>query len=212
MDILLTEVTMMKDRKVCVAAWCPAESRMVRPLSGTGQYWSEADARPGLLWPGNMLRVEPTGEPGGRGLPHSREDMVIRHQVAIVGQLKDADLLHALRTSESISVLDLFAGRFRWPKFVDGGSDCPSLGAVRSHRLGFDDDDGTLRCWFYDPAGKRYKFAVVGIALKNAFNEEGVRNLNARVARAGEAHIRLGLAHPYPDGACTVLVNNVIFG
>lgn len=72
MDILLTDVTVMKNDMFCVAGWEPAEERMVRPLPG-GHQWSTALIAHFVIIPGVTVRVWPVGSPTGH-YPHLTED------------------------------------------------------------------------------------------------------------------------------------------
>jgi hypothetical protein len=51
MDIVITEVTEMSSGNYCVAGWCPAQNRMVRPLP-VGHNWSALQLEQYAIAPG----------------------------------------------------------------------------------------------------------------------------------------------------------------
>lgn len=190
---------------------------MVRPLSGPGAHWDAALANPRLFAVGNVLRLRPTGSSPARGLPHAREDLVVPPPEHI-DQITRSDLPGSLAPSESASISSLFGEALIESRLVMSGSDCPSLGAVRlnSRRFGFTEKvkpDGTtqLRCWFYDAQDERYNLPVVSRELHAVHQTAGVEELIARRGPHRNAHIRIGLAHPFDDGRAFLMVNHVLF-
>jgi hypothetical protein len=218
MELILTEVTNMNDSQVCVAGWCTAANRMVRPLSGPRHHWAEALATPELLAVGNIVTIAASFNPSVRRLPHAREDYVVSARPAFEGQIKPDALIAVLSPSESPSVDALFGGHLIEGRFVREGSDCASLGAIRlnSRRMRFEERPRELRppqlrCWFYDPENARYNFPVVSRALQSIFATDGLGGVEALRAESRQAHMRIGLAHPFDDGRAYAMVNHVLF-
>lgn len=217
-DIIVTEVTDMHNDQVCVAGWERSTGRMVRPLAAPGKHWSARLAMPKLFEVGNVLRLRPSGEHGGRGVPHAREDTVLAESPALMDRVSAVLLPLELARSKSASVSGLFTGAVEGGRFVRAGTDCPSLGAVslNPRRMGFEakeKEDGAyqLRCWFYDAENQSYNLPVVSRSLNSTYRSGGVEELNALRTRNRLAHARLGLAHPFDDGRAFLMVNHVLF-
>lgn len=218
LDILVTEVTNMHNGYVCVGGWCELESRMVRPLSGRREHWNESLAKPELFQFGNVVRIVPAGFSSGRGLPHAREDCVVNGHPERIGNVETSDLADALSPSESPSIQKLFNGQMQESRYVMAGSDCASLGAIRTHaqRLGFDERAKPggivqLRCWFYDQTDSRYNLPVASRSLQLVQQKGGLDALTEHKAGARTAHVRIGLAHPFDDARAFAMVNHVFF-
>lgn len=191
---------------------------MIRPLSGPREHWNEILAAPDLFQVGNIVGIVPAGFSSGRGLPHAREDCVVNGHPVRIGEIEAAELADAVSPSESPSVDTLFNGQMQEARFVVAGSDCKSLGAIRTNarRLGFDErakPGGTdqLRCWFYDQTDTRYNLPVVSRKLNALHKEGGLDALADFKAGVRTAHVRIGLAHPFDDGRAFAMVNHVHF-
>lgn len=203
---------------VCVGGWCESEGQMIRPLSGPREHWNEILAAPDLFEVGNIVRIVPAGFSSGRGLPHAREDCVVNGHPVRVGEIEAAHLPEAVSPSESSSIDALFSGHMQEFRLVMAGSECKSLGAIRTHakRIGFDEranpgGTGQLRCWFYDREDIRYNLPVVSRKLLAVHKAGGLGALTELKARARGAHVRIGLAHPFDDGRAFAMVNHVLF-
>lgn len=211
--ILISEVTDLRSQ-VCIAGWCEESRRMVRPLSGMGgHHWPESDAGPHRFEPGNIVSFRDTPFSNNRGLPHAREDRIVAAPSAVEGRLSGTELARALCESVSNSIAELFQGKLHDERYVTAGSDCASLGAIEIgiRHMGFDDDGGKLRCWFYDRRGARYRLPVSARALRSSFSRAGIEALKPLAGGFSQAHIRIGLANPLSNGRCYAMVNNVIF-
>jgi len=68
-----------------------------------------------------------------------------------------------------------------------------------------------LRCWFYDASDTRYNLPVVGCALQAAHARGGLDALADFREGMRQAHVRIGLAHPFDDGRAFAMVNHVLF-
>jgi len=218
MNIIVTEVTNMHMGVVCVAGWDGKEKRMVRPLSGSGHHWNASFARPDLYQVGNVVQLAPSGDCTQRGMPHAHEDFVVRVPPALVGRIEQGDLPSAIADSESRTVEEIFDGNLVESRLVMAGADCPSLGAVRVNprRMGFElkrkpNGPDQLRCWFYDESNDRYNLPVTSRAIQSINSQEGVSAVNALKTGSQQAHVRIGLAHPFDDGRAFAMVNHVLF-
>lgn len=208
----------MHNGYVCVGGWCELEARMVRPLSGRCEHWNETLAEPALFQVGNVVRIVPAGFSSGRELPHAEEDCVVNGHPARVDMIEARALDKVLSPSESWSVEAMFDGQLHESRYVMAGSACKSLGAIRTHaqRLGFDErakPSGRvqLRCWFYDRTGSRYNLPVASRVLQAAHRNGGLDALAELKAGNRNAHVRIGLAHPFEDGRAFAMVNHVLF-
>ncbi len=218
MQIIVTDVTLMHNGHVCVAGWDLERKCMVRPLAGPGQHWAEEMAGEHLFEMGNVVQLVPSKARNTRGLPHAREDVIIKEEPELIGSVPPAQLPSRLAESEHASVRRLFAGHLKSGMYVLEGSDCPSLGAVSvdSRRMGFEEREKPkgpqLRCWFYDAEGVSYNFPVVSRTIRAMYEEGGLEAVVELRKRRRLAHVRLGLANPFKDdGRCWVMVNNVLF-
>src|SRR5262245_38387696 len=124
--LILTDVTDLREQ-VCIAGWAPTLRRMIRPLAGPAEHWPRACADPRLFQLGNIVEMVPAGRPGERGLPHGREDMVVRNRPIYCGRLAADRLARTLQPSESASLVALFAHHLEGGRYVVAGADCPSL-------------------------------------------------------------------------------------
>lgn len=216
MNLIITDVTEMRRGHICVAGWWPAEGRMTRPLSGVGQHWDAVDGCPDGFWMGNIIRFDVIGK-NNRGLPHSREDIIVEPKAALVDKLSGAELADRVRPSVASSVAMGFGGAIQKKKWVPGGTDCPSLTAInlRARDLHFEERPRTdkppqLRCWFYSE-NVGYNLPVVGIASLKNWREGGLQAMDKLKAAHQNAHVRLGLTNPFEDGHCVIMVNGILF-
>ena len=216
MQIIVSDVTYMRN-EICVAGWCPDERRMIRPLADVGKHWPTALAGPELFGMGNVLEMTPVGISNSRGLPHSREDLIVKGRPQVVNTVAEDEIAAALSDSESPSVHDLFEGNLREDRFVMGGADCPSLGAVhvacRTIRFYEDEWEGRkkLRCSFRDADAAGFRLPVTSVPLHDIWREGGTDALNELASDQDSAHVRIGLAHPMGDGRAFAMVNNMSF-
>ena len=190
---------------------------MVRPLSSVGHHWPASLGSPDLFWMGNVVELTPAGIPNTRGLPHKREDLIVRGRPALVETTNGEEVANALAESESSSLFALFKGHLKENRFVRAGADCPSLGAVQIARETFAfwerewEGNRKLRCTFRDAVGQYYRLAVVSARLHGLWRDGGVKRLNDLVGSQGNAHVRIGLAHPLDDGRAFAMVNDMAF-
>lgn len=216
MQVIVSDVTYM-GHEICVAGWYADERRMVRPLSGVGHHWPRGLAGPDLFCMGNIIELEPVGIPNTRGLPHSREDLVVRGQPKVVETISGDELAEALSDSESSSISDLFAGCLTVKKnskaYVTAGSDCQSLGAVQvsCDSIDFYEDpwDEKLRCRVTDSDGSMYDSRVVSVLLRDLHSANGLLAVSGLLESTERAHVRIGLAHPFDSGEAYAMFNGL---
>lgn len=224
MKVALTDVTYMKDGHVCIAGWDVDAEKMVRPLpTGTGHYeWTEDQAKKGNLLTGSVVEFSPTGQAGTGQYPHLTEDVMVAGRFNVVDTLGGIRL--ALRCNGSVSddVDAVFSHQLNKGKYVLPETRCASLGAVVTHprRIGFSErtaeSGNKLRCWFYVGTGdaeKKYELPVSSVILRDLWEKSGIDALNDHVHGHTKAHIRVGLARPWPvdgENRCYAMVNNII--
>ncbi|MAF95140.1 MAG: hypothetical protein CMM60_05230 [Rhodospirillaceae bacterium] len=198
MEIIVTDVTDMSDGYVCVAGWSTEEGRMVRPLHAAGHpHWAANMAHDDLFYPGNIITVEPSGQPPQRGAPHRTEDTLIAGDPALSGKLSHEDMVGTVSGSVFPTVRDLFGEELSESKFVPEGTGVRSLGAVEipSRRVRFIYGKYGYTCRFEDHDGETYSLKITSRAV----HEEGIDDL---AKMAGTVHIRLGFANPWDGLAC----------
>ena len=218
MRIVVTEVTDMKSGQICVAGWCAAEKRMIRPLSGQGKHWPDTMANPDMFEVGNVIECDSSNISSDRGPPHEKEDTILSDAPRLVGKVDDNSLVAALELGAKPAVADIFGSCISDDKrTVPAGSNCPSLGGVRIKpwRMRFNtrsksDGSTQLRCWFADILGVTYELPVVSRSLVSLFRTKGYVAVDSLRENAKKCHTRLGLSHPI-EGKAYIMVNNLIF-
>jgi hypothetical protein len=164
---------------------------------------------------GNVMELTPAGISNTRGLPHSREDLIVLPLPQIVETILDEEIAAVLAESESRSMENLFGGQLQDHRLVMSGADCPSLGAIRVSRSTiwfFEkvwDDERKLRCRFQDASGQLFNLPVSSVALRDQWHEGDVAALNGIFRGGGDAHVRIGLAHPMDDGRSFAMINGM---
>lgn len=102
------------------------------------------------------------------------------------------------------SVQRLFNTCLERGKYVEEGSDCPSLGAILVRRASLRvDENNKVRCSFRDGAGVRYEDVKVTCDwLNTSMERDAVGTVHRVVPTAGwggrRVLLRLGLAGPWP--------------
>ena len=220
-NVLLSEVTDMRNGAVCIAGWSEGTGAMARPLRGfDARHWPKSFAEVGILVVGHELRLKGLGVEGRRGFPHANEDALVEDRVEVVRSFTGSSLTKRLRDSVSLTVEEIFGDCLIDKKYVHEGSRCPSLGAVEieSRRMGFEFQRGKLRCWFYDATNTPHNFRVADYELQTLSIGEGLDAIVSRQRGSRKAHVRLGLAHgwsgperDYSPRRCYVQINGIIF-
>jgi hypothetical protein len=201
LDIIVTDVTIWGDRN-CVAGWCWAQNRMIRPLPNYGEFWAGQYAGPHLFQLGNIVRIAPLLDaPLRRGLPHSREDVITASVPQLVGQVSSNNLAEALSPSVSPTILSIFGGQMH-DNYVDEGADCSSLGAVDvpAKNIGFVEEiyEGRrkLRCSIRDDKtnpftweGIPHRLKVSSKFLQDTCENEGIDALNSPLIKSNPSMI-----------------------
>ena len=212
MRIIVSDVTYMS-AEICVAGWCSQDARMVRPLSAVGQHWRTDSARPGLFAMGNELEITPAKIRNNRGLPHSKEDVIVGSAPRLIRSIRPDRIAVSLSQSESPSVAALFAGHIHDGKYVMADSDCVSLGAVRVQRdsIQFNErqrDRGPqLRCKFRDATRAPFDLPIVAVETRDFWSQSDLDAVNKKFRGEGALHMRIGLAHPFADKKCYAMIN-----
>lgn len=225
MQILITDVTEMKDDTFCVAGWNADEKRMVRPLPGK-KNWPGDLLRRHAVKPGAVIACNAMPQKPNSDLPHVTEDTwVYADSVRKVRQVKDWCVLDGLGRAETVSnaFADLLedSGAFdgaRKGVYVPSGAQTASLRSVDVERSGFhfveDNYQGNikLRAVLFD-GDVRYRLAVASHEWQELWREDGVAGVNDALPAAGTLHVRLGLARAWDErpGQCALMINGVFW-
>jgi hypothetical protein len=220
MRLLITDVTEMDNGNYCVAGWCVQQNRMVRPLPSGANWTAPMLAAHGIA-PGATIDVQPTGARGSGAYPHRTEDTPIspvgvrlvspgpalwfgHNAPPTAGTLGEAFQDHVQCNS-------IWNG-CRQGVYVPVGIEARSLWAVtvRRDRLSFVEVFEKLKAILNDGLAS-YRLAVSSKALKEAWRHGGLAAVNQVLPRAGNLHVRVGLARALGDPAdnCYVMVNGV---
>ena len=218
-DIRITDLTEMSAGTFCVAGWDAAAQRMVRPLPN-GANWTAATLQQLQVVPGALLRLAPAGNANGE-YPHLTEDMPID-----AGKTSHLPA-HAMRwfgpgaPGMADTVADAFEGhteannQFRGTyqgNYVARGTRTRSLWAVNIPRgsITFETPFDSLKAVIVDANGS-YQLAVSSKALKEAWREGGIRQVEGILPKTGQLHARLGLARAFGDtpDKCYVMINGI---
>lgn len=221
MDILVTDVTEMSEGMYCVAGWCAAARRMIRPLP-EGNNWRSSLVNGYKVVPGVTVRVVAADGPAIGLPPHAKEDQ----RVSVAGiKVVDRDLrswFGAEAPPSARTLADAFEGHLahnrEWRRRTHGahvkvGAETRSLWAieVRRDRVQFSESSyGKLKATLHDGA-KRYELPVSSRALKEAWKNGGVAGVNGLIPSCGTLHVRVGLARAFADhpDKCYVMVNGI---
>jgi hypothetical protein len=212
-EIIISEVTNMS-REICVAGWCPEEQRMVRPLSNIGRHWPKHLSET-LFKVGNVINLNPAGTRNSRGMPHLRDDIIVVKQPELLRIIPENDIATSLANSESLTTSDIFEGFLQEKRYVMINSNCPSLGAVCVDRGTFDFYENNrynkqLRCIFQDSTGQKYDMPCVGSNIRDKW-DQGLQEVKDTYIGGGNAHVRIGLAHPMPNnGRAYSMTNGIV--
>jgi hypothetical protein len=221
MDILITDVTEMGANVYCVAGWCEAQGRMVRPLPNGGN-WGGGLLNSRGVAPEVTLRVAPTGVAHGGAYPHSSEDTRIDPATAVVVDHGPTNWFGAGAPPLAATLQDAFEGNVQHSSIWDGrrqgvyvplGTQTRSLWGVGVNRdhLQFVEDFGKLKAHLND-GDHTYKISVSSRVLKEAFRNGGIAAVNASLPANGGLHVRVGLARAWPPNhptQCYTMINGV---
>lgn len=220
MDILITDLTLMKSGgMLCVAGWRADKACMVRPLPG-GYHWSKELVARLDIRPGVTIRVQ-QADASMRDYPHRTEDQPVDPSAIQVIARGFGDWIAPGGPSASRSIETAFHGNtqknseFRGVYqgiYVLPGIQCPSLGSVniKSHQIKLLEEFDSLKAEIYDGV-RSYKLAVSSKKLREAWETDGVAGATAALPGRDLFHVRLGLAHAYGNPPkCYMMLNGVL--
>ena len=220
-QVILSEVTDIGDEYVCIAGWSDELERMVRPLcDAQASHWPVALAENRLLVVGNVLEMKILGTSSHRSMPHALDDTPVEKSIRVFGLILGRELKKRLGRSVAPTVHRVFAERLVGERYVVEGERCPSLGAVEidPRRMGFEENDGKPRCWFYDQSNTAYNLSLRSRELRDLARSKGIEALEERRKPSRCAHVRLGLAEgwrgkeeDFEPPRCYAQVNGIIF-
>jgi hypothetical protein len=229
MRILITDITDMQPGMHCVAGWCNAQQKMVRPLP-SGTHWSAALIAQLGLAVGSSIEVSPTGRVHPGSFPHSTEDLdIIADQIKIVDKVSPSEVV-LLVPQSGTNLSDAFGGHLKLEKEFQGkaqklwvprGAQCPSLvginrpkGSVSLSETVYGTDPPKLRAAIATDEGgfQSVEVAVSCSELKNEWRKNGLEAARAALPTSDTWHLRLGLARAFaalPD-QCSLMLNGVL--
>lgn len=220
MDLLVTDLTEMHAGHYCVADWCAAEKRIVRPLPNGG-HWTLPMLDTYRIRPGATIRVAPNASPGSGAYPHRTEDTRV-----VLASLQNLSLgpdpwFGPGAPPSSATLQEAFEGHVacndHWRDSLTGahvrqGTRARSLWAVGI-------DAGNLRfiekfdkpMVTLDDGDQRYRLPPSSRALRDVWRDGGLAALARTLPAEGSLHVRVGLARPFGDSPdkCYVMVNGV---
>ena len=224
MIILITDVTEMHQGNYCVAGWDAAAGRMIRPLPN-GTNWTEPLLSAYGVQPGATIGVIPTGGQPAGSYPHRTEDTPINP--GAIAHLNPGPLPWfgagapplapslAASFQQSVQTTGTWNGALKGA-YVQEGTQIGSLAAVRIGHADLEFFEDTyngkrsLRACMTD-ANATYNLPVVAKHLRELDRAGGVAALNQALPKAGNLHLRVGLARAWigQPGKCTVMINGV---
>jgi hypothetical protein len=231
MEILVTDITNMRDNFRCLAGWCEAEHRMVRPLPD-GHNWPASTLQALNLTTGCTIEVTPAAKPTAAVFPHATEDMPIKLAGIVV---KARDFNNWFAKSGPIIAADLetaFSGCLEFGAPYNGiqqglhvttGKQCSSLVGFNmpTDRLLFREKRypnkplalQAVLTFSKDGSYKYYSMPVVSSVLKSIWENQGLNGIREHLPKVGNLHVRVGLARGWPDkpNYCTVMLNSVLW-
>ena len=212
-NVIISDVTYMKDEKYCVAGWEPT-ARKMRRLMPEGHHWHGDNLNKIKQY--SYITVKGWFPANGRDYPHKSEDMAIDLDTLKILSTYDTSkkLANDLEGSIHRNVKSIFRGNLKENTYVPAKSKCPSLGAVviPSFNLEFFRDNGKLRVSFKDNDDDQYDLRVTCKYLRDVLDKEkSLKGLNLAIKDYGRAHIRVGLAKPFAqqDNNCFLMCNGV---
>jgi hypothetical protein len=224
MQLIITEVTEMRGNMYCVAGWCAAVNRMIRPLPNGSNWPTQLLELHGVV-PGAVLSVVQSGNPSNGAYPHFTEDTPIDPLQIKLLSPGPAAWFGANAPPTASQLASAFQGNLQrnsvWNGCIQGahvplGTQCRSLWGLSCGRrsLNFIEDDykGSvkLRGQLHDGAAL-YKLPVSSKALNEAWKAGGLAAVRGSLPNEGRLHVRVGLARAF-DGQpnkCFVMINGV---
>lgn len=221
MDILITDVTEMGANVYCVAGWCEAEGRMIRPLPN-GANWGGGLLNNRGVAPGVTLRVTQLNVAHAGHYPHTTEDTRIDPATAHVVDAGPPNWFGMGAPPLAATVQEAFGDNVQHSNvwngrlqgvFVPLGTHTRSLWGVGIDRTQFQlvEDFGKLKAYLND-GEHTYTVSVSARPFKEAFRAGGVAAANALLPANGGLHVRVGLARAWPPNhphQCYAMINGV---
>jgi hypothetical protein len=220
MRLLITDVTEMHRGNYCVAGWCAAQNRMVRPMLN-GSSWTAPILAAYGITPGATIDVQPTGVSGNGTFPHRTEDTPIKLAGIDLVSPGPADWFGRAAPPATETLAEAFHDHVQHNSIWDGcrqgvhvpaGVKARSLWAitVRRERLTFVEDFAKLKA-VLDDGTASYKLAVSTRELKEAWRDSGMAAVNQALPRTAVLHVRVGLARAFgnPADKCYMMINGV---
>jgi len=224
MELMITEVTEMRGNTYCVAGWCVAENRMVRPLPNGGNWPSHLLEIHGVV-PGAIISVVQNGKPSHGEFPHLTEDMPIDPQQIELRSPSPSAWFGGNSPPTANQLASAFQGNLErnsvWNGCIQGAhvlqdSKCRSLWGLGINRrsLSFIEDEfkGSikLRGLLHDGAAL-YKLPISSRVLNEAWRSGGLGAVRAVLPNEGRLHVRVGLARAFEQqpNKCFVMINGV---
>lgn len=218
-DIRITDLTEMSPGNYCVAGWDSSAQRMVRPLPNGANWTADMLQQFGVV-PGALLRLNAIGNANGE-YPHLTEDTPIDLDGTTNIAADPMQWFGAEAPRVAATIAEAFEGQlqansqFRGTNqgnYVARGTKTRSLWAVNVPRrnISFMTPFGSVKAVVVDASGS-YQFAVSSKAIKEAWRNGGTAEIERLLPKAGQLHVRLGLARAYDDAPdrCYVMVNGI---
>ncbi len=224
--LLITEVTRMLQDHYCIAAYDLHGRKMARPLRPKGENWLFDEFQPAYR-PGQVVNVSgwsarPEGTP-----PHNLDDMILKRGMDELEVWSGEELFSAMLPSAYETIAQLLDRRPLENRYVIEGTECRSLGGVRTTRKRVQfraASNSRLRLHFEDADGELYILPVTCDGLRTRFDPDGsglgVRGANdwLDTMPPGEPLVlRIGLTRGYAgnDGEfnprrCYVQINGIL--
>ena len=220
MELLITDVTEMGSRVLCVAGWCAASIAMVRPLPDRGNWTFDLLEAHGIA-PGAFIRMAVAASRSTGAFPHSTEDCPIVRATIQHVERGGEPWFGRMAPPTCKTMSDAFEGHvehnWAWRRSLAGahvkmGARTRSLWGIQVPRRGikFFEEFDKLRARVYDGVNS-YKLPVSSHSLKAIWREAGLAGVNDALPTQGLLHLRVGLARAYGADAdkCYVMVNGI---
>ena len=219
MEILITDVTEMRDDTYCVAGWDTEKNLMIRPLPD-GSHWPQTLIAKYGIKPGTLLKADAKGTSNGT-LPHSTEDTPIDPN-SISASQTSPDWVGTGAPDVSPSIAEAFNNSLCWNKifrgvrqgvYVPKGTNCSSLAAVKIRKtaISFVEPFGKLLAIINDGSAS-YQLSVSSRIYKTGWRDGGIAKATSLLPNRNELHVRVGLARDFEGqpNKCYLMINGIL--
>jgi len=210
----------MSGNSFCVAGWCTADQKMIRPLPGGANWTSDLLFQFGVV-PGATIWVESRGIAANGTYPHRTEDFPVDPAKTKLLSPGPGIWFGPKAPSTSKSLAQAFEGNVErnsvWKGCMQGvhvpaGLKTRSLWGLACSRseLAFIEDFGKLKCELNDGMAT-YKLPISSHVLKDAWRKGGLGAVVQALPGKGLLHVRVGLARAFeqqPD-KCYIMINGI---